>query len=460
MAYHSDNEMVRWFKHKVEDQRLQDMAVAYSETINPPYPIFAKEIAANGCRHYCVGSWDRFFKTTMFSKDRRSDDRTFYEMIMEGRPVCMFFDIEQVFALNPGVDFSQFKPRLEQLIREVFADYFPETNEVMQGTQIIWLNASDDAKISFHVIVRIPGYAVDSTFACGRLALVIIHRAMERGWTEFSCKTILAEQVVDRSVVDVSVYSRNRNYRMEGNTKYKKTRWFLSERRRILFKTKMRPALTFDYDKDSKEFYDGCCTHFYPEELANLKRLQITARDIELKDPETSAWAIDLGYVKNILWGDTDNGPPTDARVSSSSGPRRTKSESVPAELKPLANELMRNISMTHMTFSPDDGIIMIGTVTKQCEIANRSHSHNHIWYQLNFGRHRKFRGYRQGCHNLMCKTSKPNWKPLPEEFHATLDAFWATRKPADLPIGPIMSYLSQPACDEPALKRNKREVC
>lgn len=458
MAYHDDNEMGQWFKMKIDDERLQDQALRYSETIDPPYPIFAKECSVKGQRVYCVGSWKRMFSHVLFDPKQSVRNRMFYEMIMTGRMVKPYFDIELVHSLNPGADWSNFKSRVEELFRETMQEYAPHTADAIQRAKFHWYNASDANKYSYHLIVNIPGFALDSMFVCGRLALIMIYKSQQRGWTEFACKTILNKQVVDRHAIDVTVYSRNRNYRMEGHTKFGKERWLLTEERREQLPKSSRLALRFEYGLDHEEFFSGCCTHFYPDEINTTERLKLPWSDITSRDRKMADWMMELGYVKNILWGDAPQGPPPDARIKSGGGIScNFKAEAVPEELRSIVHQILSSVPLTMMSFTAETGNVNVGTVSHDCKIAGRAHTKNHVWYQLNFGRPRRFRGFRQQCHNLGCKSTNQPWTPLSDEHNAIVDAFWKTRIPADIPLHPVMQYMQPSACTDTNLKKRKR---
>jgi DNA-directed primase/polymerase protein len=86
-------------------------------------------------------------------------ERHYYEIIQEGHPCHLYFDIEYSITLNPGLDSASMMDIFKRLVCVYLYDKYG-VNVGLAG--IVDLESSSDAKFSRHLVVRIK----DALFLC------------------------------------------------------------------------------------------------------------------------------------------------------------------------------------------------------------------------------------------------------------------------------------------------------
>lgn len=470
-AYHDSKQSMRIFSEAVPDPdnptkelKLQDQAVRYARTHEPPLAIFSEEVGAGGKRMYFVGSWRQLLKVMNEVKPRK---RTFYEMVMCRNtmgcvmPVKLYADIEVEHAVNPDYDFSPFKETFERLVRQAIHELCPVADEAMQQAWFVWTNASNAEKLSYHAVLNIPGFAFDSGFGVGRLILYVLALAKLEGATCMTCNTVRNHQTLVRSPVDWTVYSSNRLYRMWGCTKRPKSdadppRWILDEERRaLLLQGKEEEALRFDPEKDAEWFFDGCCTHFYPEQLIRQQLLHVSLPRPGTGHDTVLALVKQFDGIDGILRGDelpeamlatldegvARTGLHTTVHMKCGS----TESGPVPESMARLVKQILPYTPIRTMTFDSLYGTVAVYTHELNCAILGGKHKTNHIWYQFCCGAAPERRGYRQRCTDPYDKkVVLPLTKFSPEQ-HALVDQYWIERLPKYVQVKAVADQHLQP---------------
>jgi hypothetical protein len=112
--------------------------------------LFAYEYGVCGERQFIVSTyadfWDKYI-------NMEKKARHYYEVICEGLPCHLYFDLEFKRAFNPGVD--------DERIMTVFVKYLIKALDNAYGititnSDIIHLESSTEAKFSRHLIVKMP----------------------------------------------------------------------------------------------------------------------------------------------------------------------------------------------------------------------------------------------------------------------------------------------------------------
>ena len=202
--------------------------------------IFAEETSATGKRKYVVGHLGRFVQQYWRERDPRN--RHCYELIREGTPCRMYFDLEFCKTSNP-----QISPNEELLMTEFIEELCGQFQSVhgikVDRSNIVDLDSTTEKKFSRHLIVHLPNQHL---FADTRSAGIFAKTFVERLAHELSigklaqrretlAKNLFVNQKTathsnDASVmssrqtcfVDLGVYTRNRLFRIVGSTKYGK----------------------------------------------------------------------------------------------------------------------------------------------------------------------------------------------------------------------------------------------
>ena len=201
--------------------------------------IFAEE-SAKGKRKYIVGHLGRFLQQYWRERDPRS--RHCYELIREGTPCRMYFDLEFCKLSNPEISSND---ESEELMTEFVAELCCEFQLVhdikIDRSNIVDLDSTTGKKFSRHLIVHLPNHL----FADAKSAGVFVKAFVERLANELSIgklaqrRQTLAKHLFvnkktadpnepstlrnrDTCFVDLGVYTRNRLFRILGSTKFGK----------------------------------------------------------------------------------------------------------------------------------------------------------------------------------------------------------------------------------------------
>ena len=164
--------------------------------------LWAMEIEG-GKRRYVVAHWDRF------CKEYEHRERYFSELIREGSPVRPYFDLEYA-KKEPRDD----KPELVDKWIDVFTKALSE--EFQCGVQnILQLDATTATKFSRHLIFHLDDGALFlTTTHLGAFVRDVFNRSE------------LVHDFVD-AFVDLSVYTKNRLFRLAGSAKRGKNNPFV-----------------------------------------------------------------------------------------------------------------------------------------------------------------------------------------------------------------------------------------
>jgi len=218
--------------------------------------IFALEEPTSGKRRYLTTHLGRFLQHYW----RDCNSRHYYELIREGTPCRLYFDLEFCKAVNRHIDSNKTETLLIEFILELIAELSNIFNISISEKDIIDLDSSTKEKFSRHLIVHLPkGKLFADAVECGAFVKAFVGRLAEEVATgELSVRSpVLAEcffvysqaagkstvshskedveEIPDHSeskiavpslnqtcFVDTGVYTRNRIFRLFGSVKYGK----------------------------------------------------------------------------------------------------------------------------------------------------------------------------------------------------------------------------------------------
>ncbi|KAL3775230.1 hypothetical protein ACHAW5_006099 [Stephanodiscus triporus] len=217
--------------------------------------IFAVE-TSSGKRKYIVGNLGRFMQHYWRETDPRS--RHFYELIPEGTPCRLYFDLEFAKATN-RITPDESEMLMTDFIDELCSEFQIVHDICLSRSCIVDLDSSTEKKFSRHLIVHLPnGELFADAFSAGlfvkrfvgRLAEEVSTGALERRRATLA-KHLFVNKRAPKSVepellklgniaerdtyasskhlfdnkeltcfVDLGVYTRNRLFRLMGSTKF------------------------------------------------------------------------------------------------------------------------------------------------------------------------------------------------------------------------------------------------
>jgi hypothetical protein len=203
--------------------------------------IFAEETSAVGKRKYIVGHLGRFLQQYWRERDPRS--RHCYELIREGTPCRLYFDLEFCKISNPHISSSESEVLMNEFIAELCCEFDLAYDIKIDRSCIVDLDSTTDKKFSRHLIVHLPKQQL---FVDARSAGFFAKTLVERLAHELSIGTLAQKRqtlakylfvnskpanpnetstVIKKGAtcfVDLSVYTRNRLFRILGSTKFGK----------------------------------------------------------------------------------------------------------------------------------------------------------------------------------------------------------------------------------------------
>ena len=143
----------------------------------------------------------------------KCSDKNFYQVIVEGTPVKLFFDVEFWRGPNQEKDGEamclQLLAHLDHMIQSKF-------NQERAAREAIILDSSDDTKFSRHIIFRTV--VLKDMKHCGQFVTEVVSSLTESDRKLFEVKTFDGRAY--RSFIDTSVYTSNRHLRVFLSSKY------------------------------------------------------------------------------------------------------------------------------------------------------------------------------------------------------------------------------------------------
>ncbi|KAI3426242.1 hypothetical protein D9Q98_008618 [Chlorella vulgaris] len=184
----------------------------------PGLEVYSVEQGPAGRRRFIATSRSEFWRRY---RDMLPQHRHLYEIIRQGAPCHLYFDLEFVPAENPARDGVAAVDGLLSLVREQLRASFQLD---MQDSWVLELDSSTEAKFSRHVVVRLPDAAFASNAHVGAFVLQLCSDARQRRHEDARCAALIVnkEGGEEALLVDTAVYTRNRAFRLYLSSKWGK----------------------------------------------------------------------------------------------------------------------------------------------------------------------------------------------------------------------------------------------
>ncbi|XP_004515987.2 uncharacterized protein [Cicer arietinum] len=181
--------------------------------------LFSYQDHFNGQRRFLVSTYTEFWRRY---KNMDSKFRHHYEVIQEGLPCHLYFDLE----FNKRVNIGKNGDEMVDLLTSVVLKALHEKYEIHGDHDwIVELDSSTEDKFSRHLIIRIPTVAFKDNSHAGAFVTEICTRILnERGKDTnfeklFIAKDSSTNESADQLFVDTAVYTRNRCFRLHLSSK-------------------------------------------------------------------------------------------------------------------------------------------------------------------------------------------------------------------------------------------------
>lgn len=252
-------ENTTWFRGTGAQAKMQSNALLNGHTCQ----ISCHEPLAGDRIYTSFPSWREAIEVLYKTKNRI---RYYYELMPVGKPTKMYFDFDKSYDGDneERIDRDAFVSMFEDLLTKACKALY---STELKKQDFIWTETTNPTKFSLHLVVAptLPDGTM-LVFEDNVLNKHIVHYLLEMNTKE--------DYPILHQVLDTSVYSRNRNMRMLGCTKFKKDLplHFLGA-----------PEITDIHYDDIKSTlitdFDGAATAFYdvPSALTETLR-QLTAK--------------------------------------------------------------------------------------------------------------------------------------------------------------------------------------
>ncbi|XP_047332072.1 DNA-directed primase/polymerase protein [Impatiens glandulifera] len=196
----------------------QDHAMKFSKD-HPHARIFCYQDHANGQRRFLVTSYEEFWQRY---KSMNPKSRHHYEVIQEGLPCHLYFDLEFDKWCNAEKNGDEMVDILISVVFEILSDKY--SIEAKQDW-IIELDSSTEAKFSRHLIICLEKAAFKDNSHAGAFVAEVcskINNAREnneRYESLFVNKDSNSAGISCNLFVDTAVYTRNRCFRLHLSSK-------------------------------------------------------------------------------------------------------------------------------------------------------------------------------------------------------------------------------------------------
>ncbi|QDZ25464.1 putative DNA-directed primase/polymerase protein [Chloropicon primus] len=153
--------------------------------------------------------------------------RHHYELIREGEPCSMYFDLE--FAVKHNAGLTAQGDHLVDVVLELTARELLERFGlgIDLGKDVVELDSSTETKWSRHLIIHCGGNSLLASNAhAGAIALSVVNRLFskleEDGGDRYRSLLVRNGEGAETPLIDLSVYSRNRTFRIFKSSKFGK----------------------------------------------------------------------------------------------------------------------------------------------------------------------------------------------------------------------------------------------
>ncbi|OVA02115.1 DNA primase [Macleaya cordata] len=196
----------------------QDQAIAFAKSHSHVH-LFSYQDRLNGQRRFLVSTYEEFWRRY---KNMDSTFRHHYEVIQEGLPCHLYFDLEFNKRANADKNGEEMVDLLISVTLDALFDKYS-----IQGNQdwIVELDSSTEEKFSRHLIIRIPETAFKDNSHTGAFVAEICSRISSARESDprldklFVLKDSCSAEFPPQLFVDNAVYSRNRCFRVALSSK-------------------------------------------------------------------------------------------------------------------------------------------------------------------------------------------------------------------------------------------------
>ncbi|CAM8903414.1 unnamed protein product [Rhodiola kirilowii] len=387
--------------------------------------IFSYQDHFSGQRRFLVSSYKEFWRRY---KQIKANHRHHYEVIQEGLPCHLYFDLEFNNKDNHDKNGDEM---VDILIKEVLDALRDKYSIHGCDDWIVELDSSTADKFSRHLIVRVPGAAFKDNIHAGAFVAEICSRINNAKDSEdslqklFICKDSTSSGTVRQLFVDSAVYSRNRCFRLPLSSKAGKDSVLLPT---VRFKCKdmceedmFMASLICNMDRDCKTLLvckmDANCIKTLQFDTEVNQKINFTS---DLQERKLNAFNRDISstcYMRKSPFPALDDYMVSIATIGNVSG--KIQSWYLFSEYGLMVYSMSRN---------------------RYCERIGRQHKSNHIMYVVDLRR----ATYYQNCHDPDCRGYRSPMRVIPYEVFPDAAMFFDSVEPGKESMNNTESQLNE----------------
>ncbi|KAG0605264.1 hypothetical protein M758_9G044200 [Ceratodon purpureus] len=362
----------------------QDQAVQFADSHGgQDLAVFQYQDHLSGQRRFLTTTYNEFWRR--YNK-MRSGWKHHYEIIRQGRPCHLYFDLEFNTLANAEANGEAMVDTLLTITSRTLLDIFSLHYD---PSWTVELDSSTAEKFSRHLVIHIPGAAFKDNSHAGAFVGEICKRCNDLRDTDDEVGKLFVLQGESRAAheaklfVDVAVYTRNRAFRLPYSSKAGKTSLLLPTSRFGSSKLSEREVFTNSLICKVKEE----CQQLLTFSTENPCQGGIVAFDTCRADPV----------------GQSGEG------LSSNYGKSPFPSLEVFIEAIARIGDVQGKIrSWYHFA---DHGVVVYNiSGNRFCENIGRPHKSNNVFYVVDF----RTAGYYQKCHDPDCRGYQSPLRPIP----------------------------------------------
>eukprot|EP01102_Stenamoeba_stenopodia_P008282 TRINITY_DN2368_c0_g1_i2.p1 TRINITY_DN2368_c0_g1~~TRINITY_DN2368_c0_g1_i2.p1 ORF type:complete len:618 (+),score=173.73 TRINITY_DN2368_c0_g1_i2:244-1854(+) len=432
-------------REEEEDGGAKAITITTTTTIQASRPwwmepslmrFFSFEKNANGKRKFIVATWEDFWREY---KALEARDRHHYEIIRDGSPCNLYFDLEYPKQQSDQQQQSSSSPTLASMVSILEEDLDNERLELFVGfvihrlkalvgvdcprNMVVDLDSSTPLKFSRHLVFRLPGAAFKSSSDVGAFVSCVVQDLYELLPYNPDLKPLFVvpskkpDATHDDLFVDQSVYGRNRNFRMYLSSKFGKE-WTL----------KPSSINKFEYADERELFYASLLCNVLPQApvlvppLSTLPSGDHTSLNQTTTATPSSIRLIQFAYDRPSLPNSSSStsNDCLDRVDQHSRSSIRSPPDTIVSSSHPQLDDFIRSQinkggvrGWIRSIASPSPGQLIYNiSNNKWCENIGRAHKSNHIFLVVDLTK----RVFYQKCLDPDCRNFRSNPRPIPDE--------------------------------------------
>uniref|UniRef100_A0A162AFI4 DNA-directed primase/polymerase protein n=1 Tax=Daucus carota subsp. sativus TaxID=79200 RepID=A0A162AFI4_DAUCS len=393
----------------------QEDAMKFAKEYNNVH-IFSYQDHLNGQRRFLVSSYKEFWRRY---KNMNPKYRHHYEVIQEGLPCHLYFDLE----FNKQENANKNGEEMVDLLLSAVFDAF-NTKYSIEGDNdwVVELDSSTQEKFSRHLIIRLPHIAFKNNTHAGAFVAEICSRIQKAKESDrrfenlLICKDSSSSDAPSQLFIDTAVYSRNRCFRLPLSSKAGKSSVLLPTGR---FKCRdmseedvFMASLICNMDVDCEKLL------ICKVDMDCIKALQF---DTEMNKNSYK----DYGVARDLF----SNSCTTDASRTFLMGKSPFPVLDMFVESLASSGSVSGGKIQSWYWFS-EYGVMVYNMLrNRYCERIGRQHKSNHVIYVVDLRR----AAYYQKCHDPDCRGYRSPLRPVPEEIVPDTTIFFKPVKHNDI---------------------------